>query len=236
MEQHNLNHIWFIRIYKDGSFNMLLNYTGFFLDWMEFEWPVYTSFQKEHELLQSYLYLWDEGLPLPITTLARERHNLHHGITFLKRYQDYYDLIACAMPETRSNAASYYLTHLRDFERFSEDLLKKGSDLIKIGKQEKIQLPSHLLDKNRSNLCLSEKTLRHPVNGKFGAAYITSQELFCLQLLSQGKSYKDIASILSISPRTVETYLIRIKERTGYGERSQLFNFLTLCPCRKRND
>lgn len=54
---------------------MLRNYAGFFLDWMKFEWPVYISFQEEHEKLQSYLNLWDEGLSLPIVPLAREKHN-----------------------------------------------------------------------------------------------------------------------------------------------------------------
>ncbi|MDP4193022.1 MAG: hypothetical protein Q8858_15760 [Bacteroidota bacterium] len=192
MERHNLNYIWFSRVYSDGSLIVLVNYTGFLLDFLQNGFSVCTSFQEEHEKLQSYFYLCDEELSPPIMTLAREKHNLHHGITLLKRDKNYYDLISFAMPETRSNAASYYLSHLRDFKQFSEDLLKKGSDLLKIGEKEKILLPPHMQDNNCSKLCLPEKTLRHPVRGKFGPTYITSQELFYLQLLSQGKSYKDI--------------------------------------------
>lgn len=45
--------------------------------------------------------------------------------------------------------------------------------------------------------------------------YITTYEALCVQLLQEGKSYKEIGTLLSMSSTTVKTHLIRLKARTG---------------------
>jgi transposase len=45
----------------------------------------------------------------------------------------------------------------------------------------------------------------------------------------QGKSYKEIANVYQLSPRTVETYLNRIKARSGVSSKVKLQELMLQC-------
>jgi len=51
---------------------------------------------------------------------------------------------------------------------------------------------------------------------------LTSRELECLHMLSEGQTIKETARILKLSPRTVEKYLNNIKHKSRYNLRSEL--------------
>ena len=51
---------------------------------------------------------------------------------------------------------------------------------------------------------------------------LSKRELECLQLLCQGKSSKEIARDMSISHRTVETYIINIMNKTDTKKRLEI--------------
>lgn len=51
---------------------------------------------------------------------------------------------------------------------------------------------------------------------------LTRREKECLLLIAEGKSIKGVASELSISPRTVESYLINAKDKLGYTHKEDL--------------
>lgn len=48
-----------------------------------------------------------------------------------------------------------------------------------------------------------------------GRRNLTPRERECLQLLAEGRSTKEIASRLGLSPKTVETHRRQIMEKTG---------------------
>ena len=50
----------------------------------------------------------------------------------------------------------------------------------------------------------------------------SQREMQCLKLLLQGKSAKEIARILDLSPRTVEFYIRNMKKKTHCRTRSEL--------------
>ena len=54
---------------------------------------------------------------------------------------------------------------------------------------------------------------------------ITSREAVCLQYLTRGYSAKELARILLISHRTVESYINNIKLKVDCYKRSDLINF-----------
>lgn len=51
---------------------------------------------------------------------------------------------------------------------------------------------------------------------------LSEREWECLSRLSQGKTYKEVASALLLSPRTIETYVNNIKEKSGIFCKSKL--------------
>ncbi|MES2214637.1 MAG: helix-turn-helix transcriptional regulator [Pseudomonadota bacterium] len=51
---------------------------------------------------------------------------------------------------------------------------------------------------------------------------LTPREVDCLHYLSLGHGAKSIARMLSLSPRTVECYLTKVKDKTGYSSKTKL--------------
>lgn len=60
-------------------------------------------------------------------------------------------------------------------------------------------------------------------------AGITNRELDCLILLARGKSYKETAAKLELSPRTVEAYVNQVKDKFSYANTTimleEFFNY-----------
>lgn len=212
----------YLRCYADGSVGLLTNDTNLFeyIQTVENSPVVASSFKNEHVNFHSYWFLWDEELPEAPVEIAREKFNIRNGITLVRRSKDYYDMIAVALPKEQPNPGSFYLNKLKGIEQFVHEFDKDNRALIDIMDKNPIALPQPYRDPNYKDICLTNGRVK--VTGKLGITHITTQELACLRLLSQRASYKKIAQILEISPRTVESYLLRIKQRTGYTQRLDL--------------
>lgn len=228
LEAQGLNYFQYARLYSDGSVSLLVNKTSLLKHFIELDYSSFSSYKEQHHQQLSYWFLWDEELPWLPVQIGREDHQLHHGITLLRRSLNYYDMIAFAMPEERSNASSYYLCKLKIFEQFINFFEKKYGELLKIALSNPIQVPEMNRDINYEALCL-KNLKRIPVIGASGPTYATSQELSCLQLWVQGAHGKEIANKLDLSSKTVETYLARIKARSGFNNRLDLLEMMTHC-------
>ncbi|WED43279.1 LuxR C-terminal-related transcriptional regulator [Legionella cardiaca] len=218
LETFGFNYFQYLRCYADGSINCLTNNPGLFEHTKDYDDQpiVFSSFEDEHESIPFYWFLWDEALPptAPLQ-LAREKFNFHNGLTLVRRTKNYYDMIAVTLPYEHPNPGSFYLNKIKIIEQFIYDFDRKNKDLLHIMDKSAIALPKAYRDVNYQDMCLSQGKIK--VRGKTGMTYLTTQELACLKFFLQGFSYKQIAGMLEISPRTVETYLIRVKQRTGYA-------------------
>lgn len=59
------------------------------------------------------------------------------------------------------------------------------------------------------------KINNYPINTKSGDIFLSKREYQTLQILSEGKTTKQIALTLGVSPRTVETYINTVKMKLG---------------------
>ena len=59
-----------------------------------------------------------------------------------------------------------------------------------------------------------------------GDIHFTSREKQCIYYLAAGNTMKKIAKILQLSPRTVESYLNKIKLKTGCRSKKELIAFI----------
>jgi len=64
------------------------------------------------------------------------------------------------------------------------------------------------------------------VNGE--EIHLSMQEFKCLAWLSRGKTIKEVARIMNLSPRTVESYLDNVKLKTKIESRSKLIDLFVL--------
>lgn len=223
LETFGFNYFQYLRCYADGSINCLTNNPCLFEHTKDYhDKPiVFSSFEEEHENVPFYSFLWDEALPptAPVQ-MAREKLNFHNGLTMVRRTKNYYDMIAVTLPYEHPNPGSFYLNKIKIIEQFIYDFDKQNKDLLDIMDKSAIALPRAYRDVNYQDICLTQGKIS--VKGKAGMTYLTTQELACVRFILQGLSYKQAAQMLAISPRTVETYLIRVKQRTGYTSYSEL--------------
>ncbi|MCE2715784.1 MAG: helix-turn-helix transcriptional regulator [Pseudomonadota bacterium] len=221
---YNLNYFQYLRCYRDGSIACLLSDPSLFLKFINSSYidkpVVFSSMAKE----QSYWFLWDEKLPREPIVLAKEEKNWNHGLTLVKRYPDYYDMIAVAMSEASSSSSSYYMSHLETIKTFMINFPMHAPDLFQAIVKNPIFLPEQNRDINYQKMCLKGDQRR-----SFGNVHITPQELKCLTLRLQGFSHKEIANMCDLSSRTVETYLNRIKSRSGFSNKRKLRELLQAC-------
>jgi len=230
LNSFGFSYFQYLRCFADGSIALLTNNTGLmeYFKQVNNSPVVFSSFSKEHENTPSYWFLWDEELPREPVRLAREKFNIRNGLTLVRRSKTYYDMIAVALPQDPANAGSFYLNKLKAIEQFIKEFDKDNKDLITLVSKNPISLPTAYRDVNYKELCLTQGKVE--IQGKKGKTYITTQELACLRYLFQGASYKEIAYLLELSPRTVETYLARIRQRTGLYSPFALERVLSSCP------
>lgn len=230
LQTHGFSYFQFLRCYPDGSFDLLTNNTGLFEYICQIdEMPViYSSFTNAHESQPAYWFFWDDELPAFPVNLARSHFKIYHGVTLMRRNKDCYDMIAFGLPKPQQNVAAFYLTKYKIMEKCIFLFEKMHSDLIRDVKTATIALPEALRDSNYQKICLEKKALQ--IITANGNVPITPQEFHCLQLLNMGAQQKEVANIMAISPRTVETYLSRIKDRTGLTNYMDLAQSIVVCP------
>lgn len=107
---------------------------------------------------------------------------------------------------------------------FVEEFKKKGSELIQKAVDKRFRVPHYHKDVNRKQLFLKEK---QNINTTFNGIQVSvsRKESECLRLAASGLTMKGIAYELNISPRTVETYLNRLKVKTGLFTKQDLAKF-----------
>lgn len=88
-------------------------------------------------------------------------------------------------------------------------------------------MPEAYRDVNYKEICLTQGRIY--VTGKNGSTYLSAQEITCLRLLLHGATHKQIAQMLELSPRTIDTYLLRVKQRTGFSSRMDTGRMLYTC-------
>jgi DNA-binding CsgD family transcriptional regulator len=224
-KKQGFNYFQYLRCYADGSIGLLTNKTDLIEYFRNLDNTpvVYSSFSQKNAVQSSYWFLWDDALASQPVTIAREKFGIYHGITLVRRAPTYYDMIAVALPAHQPQVGSFYLNKLRLIENFINYFDKNNKSYIQLMDKNPISLPCTARDVNYEKICLSSGKI------KVRETYITAQELACLRLLSTGFSYKEIGWQLNISMRTVETYIQRIKIRTGCINRRELLQLLQTC-------
>lgn len=224
-----LSYFQYLKIHQDGAMSLLTNRP----DWISCamkrpERKVYSCANVEYLDKDNYWFLWDHNLPDAPLALARE-YDIANGICFVERHQQHYYLTAFATSTKCQNAIDFYINKVPDFKNFityfrnSNDALLSELDAHKINLSEKDQ------DPNTKTLLMNDNSprFRFPVHFRGRKSYITAQELACIQKLPLGKTAKQIAIELKMSPRTVESYFKRVMLRTGCQHKCDLIELLT---------
>lgn len=227
----NIPYFQFKRTYKNRPATILANDPVFFKEFLKdgFIEPELHIPLNTH---QSYFCFWDETLPKEQLSYLKRTLGICHGLTILSRRKDFYDCTSFAMSYPHPSPVAYYLFVLKDLQNFSELFPIKAKHLIKETTKLTLETPPDAKEANDNPFFLPQRSDRFYL-GKDSKNYVTTYEALCAQLTQQGKSYKEIGSILSMGSGTVKTHLTRLKTRTGLSLQEISLQLLHAYPAKK---
>ena len=182
--------------------------------------------------------LWPSQPNSDLTQLIHDQNGLT-GISFAK--------YSPVVTEFWEFAGSNNNDFLRDFFTKKHDILQhfiqyfnvKASHIINVKDQEYekfsvyrdgVEYPEtspYIAQVDPKHIALFLKEIESDTLARvlLGSARLSRREFECLRGLSQGGTCKQIANHLQLSPRTVEVYIAKIREKTGLFYRSDLVKF-----------
>lgn len=240
---YGVNLIHYRRFYLKGGLINLFNHA----EWMKVSyenqyWHSSVFQNKLTDLVNKKVlyYLWPE-VPIrddPIYNGLYE-HNIWNGITIYKKFEDCIESYAFATTREHSTRRNIYFSEIEILEHFILYFRSRVVPLVK-DVEKKILIPYNLnIPKNLISSTLKDQFLNETCITDFYIRLngfdvkISKREAECLSLLCRGKRIKQIASMLGISPRTVEYFVENMKRKTQCKTTSQL---LMLYERNKPND
>lgn len=169
---------------------------------------------KEGDLRKSLIY----GTPLKEHHTALYDHNIWNIIVIYERQQNYGDVWFFGALRQHFQIMNFYINHMNVLEHFILYFRQKSHGIID-NKNNETLITTTINPFSDSGFENNDKnifdTKKFYLEGKYGNIHFSEQEFECLKFLSRGKSIKEIATIIKISPKTVESYIHRIKNKTG---------------------
>lgn len=188
------------RIYLSSHANIMENY---------FSKKLYLNGNTEAKpsKYHSQIIFWDTLLNQNIFKFSRSQ-NVDYGIYIIKAHNTYCEFFGFATKKGNVNIINTYLNQLDTLKKFIDYFLEKAQFLVKQVEEQKIILPFRkLIAKN---------------NQLLHQAAFSKRQSECVDLLLSGKTTKEIANHLQLSPRTIEHYINTIKNKFGCKNKTEL--------------
>ena len=219
-----ISYFQFKRTYKNHPPIIIANNIEFFKEFLK-DGFVQLNLRVPFNTRQSHFCFWDETLTRRQLSYFRKAFGIYHGLTILSRHKNFYDCASFAMSEPHSSPVAYYLLFIKDLQDFSEQFPSKAKKIIQEVQELNLKVAGDEEKRNRNAFFLPKRSDRFYL-GEQSGNYVTTYEALCAQLAQQGKSYKEIGSILSMGSGTVKTHLMRLKARTGLSLQEVSFQLL----------
>lgn len=229
LEKLGITFCTYIRIDENGK-KIYLSNNG---SWVEhyYQHKLYTSslFEMNPGQYQSGYLLWPSESNLAVFKHGVEYFNTANGITFIDKRNGMTEFYLFSGKASNIWLNTFYINNVDVLKRFIAYFKEKSlrcivelernnmfvvnPDIIKAHNIEKYFIPASI----KQSLCDFEQEFNGAAlkNIKNEFYSLAKREKECLYYLTKGKSAKQTAAILSLSPRTIETYLDNIRRKTN---------------------
>nr|MCH9753299.1 helix-turn-helix transcriptional regulator [Alphaproteobacteria bacterium] len=164
----------------------------------------------------------------PVEVLLRD-NNIFLGLTVTHRKEDYVEKFCFGSNEYISNHSQFYLDKLHLIAQFISYFHVQAASIINDQDLSKLAMYKKKFDINSCEPHSSKKFLEYIrsqdviMEDKHGQSInLSNREAQCMRLIASGKTAKEIAVILDISPRTAEHHINNLKYKTSLRTRSEL--------------
>ena len=229
MEQTGLYYFCHLRCYRDGSFQPITTPFPILRDYLKGRMGVISSHNELTQYEKNYIFSWSDGMPKSYDKTFFQRYNIFEGLTFVNRYSGYFDMIGFTFPDFNFDIITYYVNNIWRFESFAKKFRNSAEKYFREMGEVRVTPPQNLIDPNLGNMFEDMGPKKYRLRTAEIDIFLTPQERNCLMLFKARYSLKDMAREMEISPKSVETYLNRIKQKAGVEGREELKDLAMYC-------
>lgn len=231
LEKIDVDFFAHVRTIEDGSLSMLCNRPDIAIACAESQLYHNAKYTKHPRYYTSGFYLWNND----IRTEHEEMHSqllqtlgISNGMTIIRKEATHCDFFHFATSPANAHINHFYVNNLDTFSRFADFFLEKAYQLIMLSEKCRI----HILPENQdlANLIGSEDS---QLDGLFSRNFLeaniieesiklSKRQKECLYWLLRGKTASEIAEVLQLSRRTIETYINHIKVKFHCNSKTEL--------------
>lgn len=228
--------VFYERIYHDGSAINIANDKK----WTQLYFDKIAANAYSKEDVSEY-YFAKPGISLSIAMpknkpwLDAQYYFGHgNGVTLIEDHRAYREIIGFYTENSNHRINDFYINNIDVIKQLKQYFILKASNMIQDLEQERLdslyqnynqnqwQLTKPIKTHERSNFInsLTASFTEHENNSKNMLLinkqtklpiYLAPQRARCLTHLTQGKTSKEIAKLMKLSPRTVENYIAKLK-------------------------
>lgn len=158
-----------------------------------------------------------------------QNHDIWDGLNVYRRRSTHIEFFTFAGLNNVADTANFYLNNYDFITRFISFFLMKVESApvhtarFRFAFKEKLaEIFSNDNSQNTSDLSTIIQDDRIVISTPNGDVWFSHRESSCLRLLASGKTAKEIARVLSLSHRTIESYINNVSQKTGLRTRSEL--------------
>lgn len=164
-------------------------------------------------------HLIDPLLPTSVIEVAKDQ-KLGNMVTYIDHQSDKTVILEFGSNSDNPEILDFYLNNQSLLKRFGHYFVREAQDLIKLANSQLITPPEIMTQGDADNQDEAFETLLesliYPLN------MLSRRELQCFYLLLKGYTYVEIGNMYHLSPKTINAYFTRIKNKLGCTNRYQL--------------
>ncbi len=248
LEAFEFVHFTFCRRYKDGSRAILTTTTESLYDLYSNKMYIFNAeYSKERKSIDDLLtdknfryYFQSDVINLIPERLnffkkfcIEQKHyelqnqNIFDRFVMSFKKEEFDEAFIFFIPQNYPLNYSYVINNMEIFDHFRLYFLDKAQCLIREAEQNKLVKPFCLARVESSIRTNELRTVleQMKINRYYVMSsnnYLTKQEMICATYLMKSYTAKEIAKLMNLSPRTIETYIEKIRQKFNFPQRSQL--------------
>lgn len=204
--------------------------------WAEIFYRDFYQYRVLHQPLENNkteIVLWSTVKERIIFNAMREHSKIDNGITLIQVNPDNCEFFTFGAQKDNLQIVNFYINHLSFLWRHTFYFKNRAAKLINKANADRSILPCHNISHqenqstNTSCLLINDAVMASPikhynVTTDAGAAKLSHSEARCCAYTAQGKQIKEIASLMNLSPRTVEVHLNKAKQKLFCNTTSEM--------------
>ncbi|MBY0282059.1 MAG: LuxR C-terminal-related transcriptional regulator [Alphaproteobacteria bacterium] len=228
MDHIGITHFGHIKIFNDSSMLRLANNAEWSKRYFE------NSYYNDMDLYSLREVPENESRVLLLTGHPSTDHcaalcyeyDIWNALIIYEKFADYSKFWFFGTQRNNTEIINYYANNVSLFKKYAVYFEERFRDnLINFSKEDLISTNieihpyySEIEEKNKEFLNKLKLKKYHFMNN----ICFSAREAECMHYLSCGKTVKEIGNLLGLSPRTVESHIVKVKNKIGCNSKSQI--------------